>query len=103
MVNAGHPPPEFKDAPYAFTVILKNTRVRPAIEAWESNMNERQLRALSYIQEHGRITNREYKALCPNVTAETLRLDLVDLANRGILLKIGAKRGTYYIVKEFPS
>jgi ATP-dependent DNA helicase RecG len=103
MVNAGHPAPEFRDAPYAFTVILKNTRVRPVVQAWETNMNERQLQALSYIQEHGRITNREYRTLCPSVTAETLRLDLVDLANRGMLLKIGSKRGTYYILKESPT
>jgi ATP-dependent DNA helicase RecG len=103
MVNAGHPAPEFKDAPYAFTVVLKNTRIRPVVQAWETNMNERQLQALSYIQEHGRITNREYRTLCPSVTAETLRLDLVDLSNRGILLKIGSKRGTYYILKESPT
>jgi ATP-dependent DNA helicase RecG len=103
MVNAGHPAPEFKDAPYAFTVTLKNTRVRAVIQAWESNMNERQLKALSYTQEHGRVTNREYRTLCPNVSAETLRLDLVDLVDRGILLKVGAKRGTYYILKESPA
>jgi ATP-dependent DNA helicase RecG len=102
MVNAGHPPPEFRDAPYAFTVTLKNTRVRRAIPAWESNMNERQLQALSHIQEKGRITNRAYRTLCPDVSAETLRLDLVDLVERGILLKVGAKRGTYYILKESP-
>jgi ATP-dependent DNA helicase RecG len=71
--------------------------------SWESNMNERQLKALSYIQENGRITNREYRNLCPTVSAETLRLDFVDLVDRGLLLKIGAKRGTYYILKESPT
>jgi ATP-dependent DNA helicase RecG len=30
---------------------------------------------------------------------ETLRLDLADLVNRGLLLKIGDKRGTRYILK----
>jgi ATP-dependent DNA helicase RecG len=102
MVNAGHPPPEFRDTPYSFTVILKNTRIRRAVQTWESNMNERQLRALSYLQENGRITNREYRTICPNVSAETLRLDLADLTKRGVLLKIGAKKGTYYILKESP-
>jgi ATP-dependent DNA helicase RecG len=102
MINAGHPAPEFRDAPYAFTVTLQNTRVRRAVPAWESNMNERQLQALSHIQETGRITNRAYRQLCPDVSAETLRLDLADLVERGILLKIGAKRGTYYILKEAP-
>jgi ATP-dependent DNA helicase RecG len=100
MVQAGHPSPDFKDTPYSFTVTLRNTRVRKAMPAWESNMNERQLKALSYIREHERITNRDYRNLCPDVTPETLRLDLVDLVDRGILLKIGAKRGTYYIMKQ---
>jgi ATP-dependent DNA helicase RecG len=102
MVNAGHPAPEFRDTTYSFTVTLKNIRVRRVVQAWESNMNERQIRALSYIQENGRITNREYRNLCPSVTAETIRLDLVDLVRRGVLLKIGAKKGTYYILKEAP-
>jgi ATP-dependent DNA helicase RecG len=103
MVNAGHPPPAFRDSPYSFTVTLKNARVRKAVQAWESNMNERQLKALEYIEQNERITNREYRSLCPSVSPETLRLDLVDLVNRGFLLKIGAKRGTYYILKRPPS
>jgi ATP-dependent DNA helicase RecG len=102
MVNAGHPPPEFRDTHYSFTVTLKNIRVRPAIPSWELNMNERQLKALSFIQEHKRITNRDYRNLCPNVSTETLRLDLADLVDRGLLLKIGAKKGTYYILKKAP-
>jgi ATP-dependent DNA helicase RecG len=62
-------------------------------------MNERQARALTYIREHGSITNRDYQALCPDVSPETLRIDLADLVDRGILLKVGAKKGTYYILK----
>jgi ATP-dependent DNA helicase RecG len=103
MVEAGQPLPEFRDTPYSFTVILRNTRIRRATPSWESSMNERQIKALSYIQEHGRITNREYRNLCPDVSAETLRLDFVDLTDRGLLLKIGAKKGTYYILKKAPA
>jgi ATP-dependent DNA helicase RecG len=99
MVRAGHPPPQFKDTPYSFTVTLQNIRERAPLPSWTRTMNERQARALAYIQENGRITNREYRDLCPDVTAETLRLDLVDLAERGTLLKIGAKKGTYYILR----
>jgi len=99
MVRAGHPPPSFKDTPYSFTVTLRNVREREPLPSWTRTMNERQARALAYVQENGRITNREYRTLCPDVTAETLRLDLVDLVERGILLKIGAKKGTYYILK----
>ena len=99
MVRAGHPPPSFRDTPYAFTVTLHNVRERTAAPAWTRTMNERQTRALAYVHEHGRITNREYREQCPDVTAETLRLDLVDLVERGVLLRIGDKKGTYYIMK----
>jgi len=99
MVRAGHPPPKFKETPYSFTVTLNNVRERAPQPVWTRTMNERQTRALAYVQEHGNITNREYRTLCPDVSAETLRLDLVDLVERGILLKIGAKKGTHYILK----
>jgi ATP-dependent DNA helicase RecG len=99
MVQAGHPPPQFKATPYSFTVTLFNVRERPAIPKWSRSMNERQARALTYVREHGSITNREYQSICPDVTPETLRLDLVDLVEQGILLKIGSKKGTHYILK----
>ncbi|RMF32210.1 MAG: transcriptional regulator [Chloroflexi bacterium] len=99
MTQAGHPPPRFRATPYSFTVTLSNLLVRAPVPAWARSMNERQAKALAYVQEHGRITNREYRQLCPDVSAETLRLDLADLVKRGILLKVGAKRGTYYILK----
>jgi ATP-dependent DNA helicase RecG len=99
MVRAGHPPPKFRDTPYSFSVTLHNVRERAPLPAWTRTMNERQARALAYVEEHGRITNRDYRTLCPDVSTETLRLDLVDLVEQGILLKIGAKKGTYYIMK----
>jgi ATP-dependent DNA helicase RecG len=99
MVSEGHPPPKFKAQPYSFTVTLFNARERKAVPRWETVMNERQARAVTYIRENGRITNREYRQLCPDVSPETLRLDLADLVDRGVLLKVGAKKGTYYILK----
>lgn len=99
MVSQGHPPPRFKAQPYSFTVTLYNARERKVTPKWESVMNERQARALTYIREHGRISSRDYQLLCPDVSPETLRLDLNDLVNRGVLLRIGAKKGTYYVIK----
>ena len=102
MVKAGHPQPSFRATPHSFTVVLENVRERdplPGVPGWESSMNERQLRAIQYIKEHGRITSRDYQELCPDVTAETLRLDMVDLSDRGVVMKVGLKRGTYYILK----
>ena len=102
MARAGHPNPGFKATPFSFTVTLYNRRDRSPMFEWEGDMNERQLKALNYVQQYERITNREYRDLCPHVSGETVRLDLADLVSRGILLKIGDKRGTYYILKSKP-
>ncbi len=99
MTNAGHPPPQFRAEPYLFGVTFYNKQERPPVAQWQRTMNERQVKALEYMQRYGRITSREYQALCPDVSAETLRLDLSDLVDRGVLLKIGDKKGTYYIFK----
>ena len=99
MTSAGHPPPTFRAEPYLFGVTFHNKQDRPPIARWQRVMNERQTKALEYLHRQGRITSREYRALCPDVSAETLRLDLVDLVDKGILLKIGDKKGTYYILK----
>jgi ATP-dependent DNA helicase RecG len=99
MLQAGHPPPEFRATPHSFTVILSNKRERATAPKWTRSMNERQTRAVNFVRESGSITNREYRQLCPDVSPETLRLDLADLVDRGVLLKIGSKKGTYYILK----
>lgn len=99
MVRSGHPAPEFVSKPHSFSVVLRNARERAAVAQWSGNLNARQLQALRYVEEHKRITNREYRELCPDVSPETIRLDLADLVERGVLLRIGDKKGTYYILK----
>ncbi|MCD6520348.1 MAG: putative DNA binding domain-containing protein [Anaerolineae bacterium] len=98
MQRDNHPPPEFRATETSFTVILRN-----AIDEIEllygEILNPRQMRALRFLQAHDRITNSQYRELCPEVSAETVRLDLKDLVQKGILLKIGEKRGTYYVLK----
>lgn len=100
MVSGGHPPPTFDAKGHRFSVVLYNKKdQKRVVPQWEQNMNERQIKALEFLQREGSITNRDYRELCPHVGAETLRLDLADLVNKSILLKIGDKRGTRYILK----
>jgi len=100
MVASGHPPPVFDAQNHRFTVKLFNRKdPSKVIPQWEQNMNERQIKAMQYVQANGTITNREYRDLCTHVGAESLRLDLADLVEKGLLLKIGDKRGTRYILK----
>lgn len=100
MEQAGHSPPRFDARPYSFALALHNARKKPKPPEWSRNTNHRQARALQYIRENESITNREYRTLIHGVSAETLRLDLADMVAKGILVKIGAKKGTYYVLKQ---
>ena len=100
MEQAGHSPPRFDARPYSFAVALHNERKQPTLPEWSRDTNHRQARALQYIRETGSITNREYRGLIQAVSAETLRLDLVDLVEKGILTRVGEKKGTYYVLRE---
>jgi ATP-dependent DNA helicase RecG len=98
MARSRLPPPLFEAKPHSFKVVLRNA-LQPQPPRWPADLNGRQVKALAFLEEHDRITNRDYQGLCPEVTSETLRLDLVDLVRRSILLRIGDKRGSYYILK----
>jgi ATP-dependent DNA helicase RecG len=107
MDAEGLPPPEFRETAAGFLVVLRGHTGddRQDIggvntDEWRRmGLNERQIAALLYLSEHRRITNRDLQELAPDVSAETLRRDMADLAERGLLLKVGDKRGAYYILK----
>ncbi len=101
--SAGMPPPEFAETAAGFQVTLRNAEQTllaepdPAANWRRAGYNPRQALVLAYLDEHEYVSNREYRELCPDVSAETLRRDLVDLVKRGVLLRIGEKRGTLYV------
>jgi predicted HTH transcriptional regulator len=75
-------------------------RVAAILSAYQfDELNPRQQLAVSYLATHRRITNSAFQLLCPDVHTETLRRDLSDMVSRGVLIKIGEKRATYYILK----
>jgi ATP-dependent DNA helicase RecG len=100
------PPPLFEEAAGSFRVTLYSPAATqpaaplPDLAAYRGlALNPRQQMALGYIAQNRRITNSEYQALCPDVHSETLRRDLADLVSRGVLIKVGDKKATYYILK----
>lgn len=105
MAKAGLPAPCFEETVAGFQVTLFGQGARLISEGadvlrWKHlGLSERQEGALAYLAEKGRITNREYQQLCPDVSPETIRRDLADLVAKNLLLKIGEKRATYYILK----
>lgn len=72
----------------------------PPASLWAHlHLNPRQEQALTFLQANRRITSHDFQALCPDASPETLRRDFADLVDRSLLLKIGEKRATYYVLK----
>ena len=103
MQQQGHPPPEFKADQNTVVVTLRRGVGIPLPLRFapdeEGRLNERQIKAILYLRQYGRITQREYRDLCEDVSPETLRLDLADLVDKSVIVKIGDKKGTSYILK----
>ena len=107
MSDAALPPPEFRETAAGFLVMLRGQAGEDRNDAaaidtseWRRmGLNERQIGALLHLAEQRRITNSDIQELAPDVSPETIRRDLADLVERGLLLKIGEKRGAYYILK----
>lgn len=101
MKDAGQEPPRFEETEAGFNVTLfakgAAEAEKPTIPA--NPQQERLAKMLGFLKKSGRITNRDYQDLCPDVNPETLRRDFVDMVERGAILRIGDKRGTYYILK----
>jgi ATP-dependent DNA helicase RecG len=106
MEEAGLPAPTFRETTAGFLVVLQghqfatdDTTGIDTSEWVQQGLNERQIAALLHLKEHRRITNRDLQELAPDVSAETVRRDFADLVERGLLLKVGERRATYYILK----
>jgi ATP-dependent DNA helicase RecG len=105
---AGLLPPQFEEIAGTFRVTLfasqplinSDGRLTDLSAYIGLDLNNRQQMALAQLAKHRRITSHEYQVLCPDVHAETLRRDLADLVTRGILIKVGDKKATYYILKR---
>ena len=62
-------------------------------------LNERQMKAVLFVKEKGKLTNTEYQILCKLKKRQTTD-DLKDLENKNIFMLIGSTgKGTYYILK----
>ncbi len=101
-------PPQFEELAGTFKVTLFASLAgdgadgkQPDLSRYlQLDLNSRQQLALAQLATRLRISSHDYQALCPEVHAETLRRDLSDLVSRGILIKVGDKKATYYILKK---
>jgi tetratricopeptide (TPR) repeat protein len=71
------------------------TRDYPQLVRPMDAASERQQKALSYVQQHGQITNRTYQELTGVSQKQSVR-DLNDMVKQGALVRVGSGRATGY-------
>ncbi len=92
---AGLPTPEIKEQEGGFIVTLFKDRFKEE-PLRQLGLNDRLVKAVLYVKERGRITNKEYQEI-NNVSDRTATNDLKELVEVFSLLKMsGAGAGTYY-------
>ncbi|WP_254050279.1 ATP-binding protein [Myroides sp. N17-2] len=93
--EAGLPEPEIQELQNGLLVTLFNSNSVPKSYS-KTNLNERQQKALEFVKEYGRITNKEYQEQF-NVSRITATRDLIDLVEQKILKSSETKgAGSYY-------
>jgi ATP-dependent DNA helicase RecG len=92
------PAPAFDETNGGFRITLFNNELTSTTMVDMAGLNPRQQRALEFLAREGTITNRQYQELCPDVHSETLRRDLADLVARELIMRLGEKRGSYYVL-----
>ncbi|MBP1909625.1 Fic family protein [Methanolobus bombayensis] len=92
---------------YLYGLALKISRVENAVlnisrdygtigKYIQTGLKDRQLEAIRFAREMGKITNKEYQKLC-DLSVSTAKRDLQDLVKKKIFIQVGRTgRGTYY-------
>jgi ATP-dependent DNA helicase RecG len=95
LKKAGLPEPEFKEefggfAVYFYKDIYTEENLR------KIGLNERQIQAVMYVKERGKITNTEYQKLT-GLSRQMTTIDLTGLVEKKIFIRIGkAGKGIAY-------
>jgi len=83
-----------KELDGGFIITLFKDNITPE-QLTKLGLNDRQVKAVLFIKEKGKITNSEYQVL-NEVSDRTALRDIEELTEKGILIKEGEKKGTSY-------
>lgn len=96
-IKAGLPEPQFEEYQGFRVIFRKDIYTEEYLK--KMGLNERQIKAVMFVKEKGKITNKDYQELC-EVRKRQATDDLKELEDKGILERVGITgKGTYYILK----
>ncbi len=97
-VEQGLPEPDFMEENGVMTVIFYKDKWNEE-NLKKLGLNDRQIKAVMYVKDNGRITNKEIQGLF-EVSRETATRDLIFLEEKDILQRFGTRgAGVYYVLK----
>ena len=96
--KAGLPEPHFEEYQGFRVIFRKDIYTEEYLH--NLGLNERQIKAVMYVKEKGKITNKEYQDLNA-VKSRLASYELDDLTQKGIAERVGkVGKGTYYRFKK---
>jgi ATP-dependent DNA helicase RecG len=97
LKKAELPEPEFREEFGGFSVYFYKD-IYTEVNLLKMGLNERQIKAVMYIKERRKITNKEYRDIT-GLSDEGARIDLNELGKKGLFQIKGKGRNTYYVFK----
>ncbi|MCP4578247.1 MAG: DUF4062 domain-containing protein [Deltaproteobacteria bacterium] len=96
--KAGLPEPDFEQrGPYFVVTVWRDWLTGKVLTGLK--LTDRQKTAVTLLKVKGQITSGEYREHT-GVQARTATRDLNELVKKGVLSRLGEKRGTYYILRK---
>lgn len=92
----GLPEPQFEEYQGFRVIFRKDIYTEEYLR--NLGLNERQIKAVMYAKEKGKITNKEYRETT-GLSDEGARIDLNELVEKGVLLSKGRGRNAHYVLK----
>ena len=98
-LEQGLPDPDFEEEHRVMKVVFYKDKFTEE-NLKKLGISERQIKAVMYVKEKGKITNKEYRELT-GLSDEGARLDLIELSKRNLIQPIGKGRSAHYILGTF--
>ncbi|MCG2715978.1 MAG: putative DNA binding domain-containing protein [Candidatus Marinimicrobia bacterium] len=96
----GLPEPDFKEENGVMTVTFYKDKLNKE-NLKKLGLNERQVKAVLYVTENGKITNSAYRELIKDISRITATRDLTNLVEKGVLKMVGTgKRQIHYVLND---
>ena len=93
-LRQGLPEPKFEEYQGFRVIFRKDIYTKEYLKGL--NLNEKQIKAVSFVKKEGKITNKKYQELS-NVSRQTATRELSGLDQKNVFKKFGVRgKGTFY-------